>query len=282
MTEWFNETLYSQVAQRFTVDKIVFRERTEHQDLVIFENPVMGRILALDGIIQTTEGDEFIYHEMLTHVPILAHGKAKRVLIIGGGDGGMAREAMKHKGVERVTMVEIDRSVVDLCTTYIPSIGAAAFKNPKLDLRIDDGARFVKTCADRFDVIVIDSTDPQGPGAVLFTRAFYADCKRCLNKGGILVTQNGVPFFQPDELTNTAKRLKSLFKDTAFYLGAVPTYYGGFMAFGWGCDSPAPRKATAKEIARRFKASGIETRYYTPELHVGCFALPRFIAKLMG
>ncbi len=282
MTEWFNETLYSQVAQRFTIDRIVFRERTEHQDLVIFENPVMGRILALDGIIQTTEGDEFIYHEMLTHVPILAHGQAKRVLIIGGGDGGMAREAMKHKGVERVTMVEIDRSVVDLCTAYIPSIGAAAFKNRKLDLRIADGARFVKTCTDKFDVVIIDSTDPQGPGAVLFTREFYADCKRCLTKGGILVTQNGVPFFQPDELANTAKRLKSLFKDTAFYLGAVPTYYGGFMAFGWGCDSAAPRKAAAKEIARRFKASGIKTRYYTPELHLGCFALPRFIQDLMG
>jgi spermidine synthase len=282
VTEWFNETLYSQVAQRFTIDRIVFRERTEHQDLVIFENPVMGRILALDGIIQTTEGDEFIYHEMLTHVPILAHGQAKRVLIIGGGDGGMAREAMKHKGVERVTMVEIDRSVVDLCTAYIPSIGAAAFKNRKLDLRIADGARFVKTCTDKFDVVIIDSTDPQGPGAVLFTREFYADCKRCLTKGGILVTQNGVPFFQPDELANTAKRLKSLFKDTAFYLGAVPTYYGGFMAFGWGCDSAAPRKAAAKEIARRFKASGIKTRYYTPELHLGCFALPRFIQDLMG
>lgn len=282
MTEWYDETLYKDVAQRFTIGRIVFRERTEHQDLVIFENPVMGRILALDGVIQTAEGDEFIYHEMLTHVPILAHGKARRVLIVGGGDGGMAREAVKHRGVERVTMVEIDRSVVDLCTAHIPSIGAAVFKNRKLDLQIADGALFVKTCRDKFDVIIIDSTDPQGPGAVLFTRAFYADCKRCLAEGGILVTQNGVPFFQPDELSGTAKRLKRLFKDTAFYLAAVPTYYGGFMAFGWGCDSPAPRKATAAQIARRFKASGIKTRYYTPDLHVGCFALPRFIRDLMG
>ncbi|MGQ0677606.1 MAG: polyamine aminopropyltransferase [Rhodospirillales bacterium] len=282
MTEWYDETLYRDIAQRFAIDKVVFRERTEHQDLVIFENPVMGRILALDGVIQTTEGDEFIYHEMLTHVPILAHGRARRVLIVGGGDGGMAREALKHRGVERVTMVEIDRGVVDLCAAYIPSIGAAAFKNKKLDLRIADGALFVKTCADKFDVIIIDSTDPQGPGAALFTRAFYADCKRCLNRGGILVTQNGVPFFQPDELANTAKRLKSLFIDTAFYLAAVPTYYGGFMAFGWGSDSTAPRRAGARIIAKRFKASGIKTRYYTPALHAGCFALPRFIKDLMG
>ena len=282
MTEWYNETLYPEVAQRFVIKNIVFRERTEHQDLVIFENPVMGRILALDGIIQTTEGDEFIYHEMLTHVPILAHGKAKEILIIGGGDGGMAREAMKHRGVARVTMVEIDRSVVDMCVKYIQSIGAEAFKNKKLNLVIDDGAAFVKHCKDKFDVIIIDSTDPQGPGAVLFTREFYADCKRCLTKGGILVTQNGVPFFQPDELGNTAKRLKSLFKNTAFYLGAVPTYYGGFMAFGWGSDSAVHRDIPIKEAATRFKASGIATRYYTPELHVGCFALPRFIQKLMA
>lgn len=279
---WFNETLYPDVAQRFTVDKVIFRERTEHQDLVIFENKVLGRILALDGVIQTAEGDEFVYHEMLTHVPILAHGQAKRVLIVGGGDGGMAREAMKHPGVQRVTMVEIDRGVVDLCATYIPSIGAAAFKNPKLDLVIADGAAFVKTCKEKFDVIIIDSTDPHGPGAVLFTREFYADCKTCLTQGGILVTQNGVPFLQPDELRNTAARLKTLFADTAFYVGAVPSYYGGFMAFGWGCDDAAPRRADVDTIAKRFAQAGIDTRYYTPALHVGSFALPRFIEKLMA
>lgn len=281
MTEWFNETLYPDVAQRFAMSRVVFRERTEHQDLVIFENPVMGRMLALDGVIQTAEGDEFVYHEMLTHVPILAHGGARRVLIVGGGDGGMAREALKHRSLERVTMVEIDRGVVDLCATHLPSIGAGALANPRLDLVIADGAAFVKTCKDRFDVIIIDSTDPHGPGAVLFTRAFYQDCKACLAPGGILVTQNGVPFFQPDELRNTAERLGDLFADTAFYVGAVPTYYGGFMAFGWGCDSAAPRRIGVAEIAQRFAAAGIDTRYYTPALHVGSFALPRFVEKLM-
>ncbi len=280
MTEWFDETLYRDIGQRFAVSKVIFRERTEHQDLVIFENPVMGRMLALDGVIQTAEGDEFVYHEMLTHVPILAHGGARRVLIVGGGDGGMAREALKHRAVERVTMVEIDRGVVDLCTTYLPSIGAEAFKNPRLDLVIADGAAYVKTCQDRFDVIIIDSTDPQGPGAVLFTREFYADCKRCLAPGGILVTQNGVPFLQPDELRNTAQRLGSLFADTAFYVAAVPSYYGGFMAFGWGSDNAEPRRVGPQEIARRFAAAGIATRYYTPSLHAASFALPRFIEKL--
>ncbi|MCC6467243.1 MAG: polyamine aminopropyltransferase [Alphaproteobacteria bacterium] len=282
MTEWFNETLYKDIAQRFAVAKVIFRERTGHQDLVIFENPVLGRILALDGVIQTTEGDEFIYHEMLTHVPILAHGRARRVLIVGGGDGGMAREALKHRALERVTMVEIDRGVVDLCATHIPSIGAAAFKNPRLDLVIADGAAFVKSCDDWFDVIIIDSTDPQGPGAVLFTREFYQDCKRCLTPGGILVTQNGVPFLQPDELRGTAARLRGLFADTAFYVAAVPSYYGGFMAFGWGSDSSDARRVAPDELARRFAAAAIDTRYYTPALHVGSFALPRFIERLTG
>lgn len=280
MTEWFDETLYRHVAQRFAVSKVIFRERTEHQDLVIFENPVMGRMLALDGVIQTAEGDEFVYHEMLTHVPILAHGNARRVLIVGGGDGGMAREALKHRSLERVTMVEIDRHVVDLCAKHIPAIGAGAFRDPRLDLAIADGAAYVKSCGDRFDVIIVDSTDPQGPGAVLFTREFYADCRRCLAPGGILVTQNGVPFLQPDELRSTAERLGGLFADTAFYVAAVPTYYGGFMAFGWGCDDAAPRRAAPSDIARRFAQAGIETRYYTPALHVGSFALPRFIEKL--
>jgi spermidine synthase len=281
VTQWYDETLYRDVAQRFSIARVIFRERTEHQDLVIFENPAMGRVLALDGVIQTAEGDEFIYHEMLTHVPILAHGRARRVLIVGGGDGGMAREALKHRAVERVTMVEIDRFVVDLCSRYIPSIGRAAFRNKRLDLRIADGAAFVKTCEETFDVIIVDSTDPQGPGAVLFTRGFYADCKRRLNPGGILVTQNGVPFFQPQELAGTAKRLKGLFRDTAFYVAAVPSYYGGFMAFGWGSDSAAPRRVGAAAIVRRFKAAGIETRYYTPDLHRAAFALPRYIQDLM-
>ncbi|MCC7045580.1 MAG: polyamine aminopropyltransferase [Alphaproteobacteria bacterium] len=282
MTEWFNETLHRDIGQRFAISRVIFRERTAHQDLVIFENPVLGRILALDGVVQTAENDEFIYHEMLAHVPILAHGRAKRVLIVGGGDGGMAREALKHQALERVTMVEIDRGVVDLCAAHIPSIGAAAFKNPRLDLVIADGAQYVKTCAERFDVVIIDSTDPQGPGAVLFTREFYRDCQRCLTPGGILVTQNGVPFLQPGELRGTAARLKGLFADTGFYAAAVPSYYGGFMAFGWGSDRSDARRVQPDELARRFAAAGIDTRYYTPALHAASFALPRYIERLLA
>lgn len=282
MTDWFQETLHAGVGQRFAMTRILFRDKTDLQDLVIFENPVLGRMLALDGVIQTAEGDEFIYHEMLTHVPILAHGAASRVLIIGGGDGGMLRRCLQHRSIQRVTMVEIDRGVVDLCTRYLPSISAGAFDDPRTDLVIDDGCAFVARCPDRYDVIIVDSTDPQGPGAVLFTQAFYADCRKCLTDGGILVTQNGVPFLQPEELRHSHDRLGAVFADRGFYLGAVPSYYGGSMAFGWACDNPALRRLTAAEIGPRFHDSGIETRYYTPDVHAAAFALPKFITDILG
>ncbi|MDA0342023.1 MAG: polyamine aminopropyltransferase, partial [Proteobacteria bacterium] len=178
--EWFEEALHPGLTQGLSMDRILFREKTELQDLVIFENRIFGRVLALDGVVQTTEGDEFIYHEMLSHVPILAHGAASRVLIIGGGDGGMAREVLKHPGVRTVTMVEIDPSVIELCRNHLPSISAGAFDDPRLDLVIADGAAFVEVTNDRWDVIIIDSTDPLGPGEVLFGERFYRGCKRCL------------------------------------------------------------------------------------------------------
>ncbi|UUX48305.1 polyamine aminopropyltransferase [Nisaea acidiphila] len=281
MSEWFNETLHSGYGQRLTMDKVLFRERTEHQDLVIFENAVFGRVMALDGIVQTTEGDEFVYHEMLTHVPILAHGRVKRVLIIGGGDGGMAREALRHASVEQVTMVEIDRSVVDMCVKHLPSISNGAFDNPRLDLQIADGAKFVEETDGKWDVIIVDSTDPIGPGEVLFRESFYKACKRCLTDGGILVTQNGVPFVQGSEVTNSFDRLGPHFDDVWFYTAAVPTYQGGLMAFGWATDDSALRQRPVAEIASRFAGASLDCNYYTPEAHVAAFGLPAFIRRLM-
>ncbi len=209
----YQETLYQGYGQRFSIDNMLHEVRTEHQHLVIFENARMGRVMALDGVIQTTEADEFIYHEMLTHVPILAHGAARRVLIIGGGDGGMLREVAKHKSVERITMVEIDGTVVDMCKEFLPNHSQGAFDDPRLNLVIDDGMRFVATTEERFDVIISDSTDPIGPGEVLFSENFYQACRRCLNEGGILVTQNGTPFMQLEEVRTTAARTDGLFAD---------------------------------------------------------------------
>ena len=277
MSDWYDETLYGDVAQRFRMGRVLYRDKTEHQDLVIFENPVLGRVMALDGVIQTTEGDEFVYHEMLTHVPILAHGRARRVAIVGGGDGGMLRRCLEHKAVERVTMVEIDRSVVDLSVAHLPSISAGAFDDPRANLVIADGCAFMKETDERFDVIIVDSTDPHGPGAVLFTQAFYGDCKARLTPGGVLVTQNGVPFFQPQELKDSHQRLGRLFTDASFFVAPVPSYYGGFMAFGWATDDADLRRQTAEAIRPRFEAAGLTTRYYTPEIHAASFALPAYV-----
>ncbi len=281
MTEWFEETLHQGIALRLSMDRILYREKTDVQDLVIFENRLFGRVLALDGVVQTTEGDEFIYHEMLSHVPILAHGLAARVLIIGGGDGGMARETLRHRDVSTVTMVEIDPAVTRLCQHYLPDISAGAFDDPRLRLVIADGADFVKTAQDRWDIIIVDSTDPIGPGAILFSKDFYRDCKRCLAPGGILVTQNGVPAVQGSEVTDSTLRLSSHFADIWFYLAPIPTYQGGHMAFGWATDRPDYRRADITSITGRFDRAGIQTRYYTPEVHVAAFALPAFIRALM-
>ena len=282
MSEWFNETLHNGYGQRLTMDKVLFRERTEHQDLVIFENNVFGRVMALDGIVQTTEGDEFVYHEMMSHVPILAHGNAKKVLIIGGGDGGVLREVLRHKTVEKCTMVEIDRSVVDMCVEYLPMISASAFDDQRTDLVIADGAKFVAETDERYDVVIVDSTDPVGPGAILFSEGFYKNAKRCMAEGGIIVTQNGVPFLQGDELTGTMGAFAKLFASRSCYLATIPTYVFGSMALGWGSDNEALLDVPVEVLKERFAKLDGETLYYTPDVHKGAFALPPYVKRFMG
>ena len=274
---WFSETLHPGFQQRFEISKILFRSQTELQDLIIFENPYFGRILALDGVIQTAERDEACYHEMLAHVPILAHGAAREVLIIGGGDGGALRDVLKHETVDRATMVEIDRSVIDMCGEYMPSLSDGAFDNARAEIVIADGVKFVKETDRRFDVIIIDSTDPIGPAVPLFSDEFYTDCRNSLTDDGIVVCQSGVGFVQPDEARETYQRLNRLFDDAALYLTQVPTYAFGFMTLGWGAKSDRARTTDISEIQSRFDAAKIETRYYTPGIHAGCFNLPAYM-----
>ena len=276
------ETLYDGYGQRFTVERLLHEVRTEHQHLVIFENAVLGKVMALDGVIQTTEADEFIYHEMLTHVPLLAHPAPRRVLIIGGGDGGILREVAKHRGIELITMVEIDGSVVEMCKQYFPGHSAGAFDDPRLNLVIDDGMNFVANTTERYDVIISDSTDPIGPAEVLFSENFYQACHRCLNDGGVMVAQNGTPFLQLEEVKTTASRMAGLFADWHFYLSAVPTYIGGVMTLAWGSKDPSLRQQRAETLAQRYSEKGMHTRYYTPELHAAAFALPRYVLEAIG
>jgi len=281
MSKFWSETLYDAYGQSFSVDKIYFESKTDHQHLMIFHNAMFGRVMVLDGIVQTTEKDEFIYHEMLTHVSLIAHGEAKRILIIGGGDGGILREVCKHKIVDHVTQVEIDQAVIDMAKEYLPDHSNGAFDDPRANIVIDDGIKFVTETNEKFDVIISDSTDPIGPGEVLFTSPFYEGCKRCLNEGGILATQNGVAFMQPDEVTTTAKRLAPVFKDHSFYGAAVPSYVGGIMTFAWGSDNDEYRNIDINILRQRFEAANIKTNYYNPEVHHASFALPQYIVNAL-
>ncbi len=282
MTGWMEEVLHPDFRLKLKVDKVLYDSKTDHQRLVLFENESFGRVLVLDDVVQTTEGDEFIYHEMLAHLPILAHGGVRRALIVGGGDGGMAEEVLKHAGVERLTQVEIDQGVVDFAKDYLGGICGTAYEDPHLELVIADGLQFVQTTDARFDLIIVDSTDPIGPGEALFTEDFYRGCRRCLSPGGLLVTQNGMPFLQGDELTSTLGYLRPLFADAACYLATIPTYAGGPMAFGWASDDASLRRLPLAELARRYDAAGIATRYYNPEVHLAAFALPNYVKELIG
>ncbi len=279
MPGWSVETLHDDFRQCLREATLLYDSETEHQRLRVFRNPTFGRILTLDGVIQVTEGDEFIYHEMMAHVPILSHGAARRVLIVGGGDGGMAREALKHADIERVVMVEIDAGVIEFSKQYLPGIGDGAFDDPRLEVVIADGADFMRAEGETFDVIIVDSTDPVGPGVTLFTDTFYGHAKRRLNPGGIIVTQNGVPFMQGRELTDTLRAFQSLYADATCYLTQIPSYVCGPMAMGWGSDGDA-RHTPLETLEARFSAAGFETRFYTPEVHKAAFALPVTVRRL--
>src|SRR6201988_1122821 len=275
---WISETLFEPLGVRpsYEVERVLYETQTDHQHLVLFEHKHFGKVLMLDGATQVTTRDEFIYHEMMTHVPIFAHGRAKEVLIIGGGDCGVAEEVLKHKSVKRLTQVEIDASVVEFAKRHFPEFTEPVFADKRFDLVIADGMKYVAETDRRFDVVIVDSTDPQGPGKVLFSQKFYAACRRCMTKGAVMVTQRGVPMFQADELTGAVAHFRKLFADGYCYVAAIPTYVGGHLAMGWATDNVKLRHASVKTIANRYaKAGKFKTTYWSPEVHVAAFALPR-------
>jgi spermidine synthase len=279
---WFVETLHGPYGQGFEIAGTLFHSKTEFQELTIFETEKLGRVLVLDGAVQTTERDEFYYHEMIIHPALLAHGEVKRVLIIGGGDGGALREALKHPGIEQVTQVEIDPSVTELCREHMPRLSDGAFDDPRARLIFTDGVKFVADTDEQFDVMVVDSTDPVGPAIQLFEDPFYRNCRRVLGPRGILVRQAGVPFLQHDEFVTTHKKLGAAFKDAAFLRVAVPTYCAGDMALAWASDDVENRTRPVDELERRYRASGIKTKYYNPWIHRAAFALPNFMLDALA
>jgi spermidine synthase len=279
---WLNETLYPGWGQRFRFTRQLARVQSPFQDIAIFETESHGRVMTLDGVVQITERDEFVYQEMLAHVPLLAHGAAKNVLIIGAGDGGVLKHVLMHKGVERVVMVEIDGEVIDLAKRFLPGIGGDAWTNPRANVIVGDGIDYVGQAPNgAFDVIIVDSTDPIGVGEVLFTDTFYRNASRILTSRGIVVNQCGVPFMQADELRETSRRRAQFFPYVTAYVVAVPTYVGGYMTLGWAGKEKAATGLLVEEIARRAEAAGIagKSQYWSPEVHVASFWLPPYIAK---
>jgi len=282
MERWVEETLHRGFRTRLKAERVLFDSETEHQHLILFETPDFGRVMMLDGVVQLSTKDEFVYHEMMSHVPLFAHGRAAKALIVGGGDGGVLREALRHPGLHSVTLCEIDRSVIDLCREHFPQVSAGAYDDPRTKIVIADGTKFVAETDERFDVIMIDSTDPIGPGAVLFTKEFYADCRRALADGGVLVSQNGIPFLQAGELKQSVGYFRELFEDAFAYLATTPSYFGGPMSFGWATDDGELRQHKRRKIERRYaKAGSFPTRYWRPDVQLAAFALPTYVRELV-
>ena len=275
---WVNETLYAEWGQRFLVKRELARVQSAFQDIMVFESHLHGRVMLLDGVVQITEADEFVYQEMLTHVPLLAHGDAKRVLIIGAGDGGVLRRVLMHNNVERAVMVEIDGEVIRLAKEHMPNIAGDAWTNPRAEVIVGDGIDYVRTAPDgSFDAIIVDSTDPIGVGEVLFTDEFYMNAARVLSAGGLIVNQCGVPFMQADELRDTSLRRRTFFPHVGAYVAAVPTYVGGFMTLGFAAKQAGLDQVPVETIRARAAAAGITGRYWTPEVHHAAFQLPPYI-----
>jgi len=279
--DWYLEDEPFGFLQGLRVKERLLKTRTDFQVLEIMDTDVFGRALILDEALQTSEWDEFMYHEMLVHVPMLTHPSPQRVLIIGGGDGGTLRRVLQHPQANPV-QVEIDSAVIETCRQYLPGISEHAFDNPRARVVIGDGMKFVADNREQFDVVIIDSTDPIGPAVPLFGEPFYRSVARALAEDGLLAAQSSSPIFMKDNLTAQVAHLRAVFPIVRTYLGLVPGYPGGIWSYTIGSKRYDPVAVRAEDAAARLNAAGIQTRYYTPDLHRAAFVLPRFIAEFTG
>ena len=281
--EMFQERLHKGYAQSMELTGVVAEESSNYQKIKIFDTVANGRVMVLDDIVQITTRDESAYAEMLTHLPLLEHGKAERVMIVGGGDLSIADEALKHKNVKEVVLVDIDGRVIELCREHFGSINAKAFKDKRLTIEVADAFEYLgrKESKRRFDLIVADRPDPVGPGKALFGDNFYQRVRGALRAGGFATFQTGVPFYQPWEITDALRELKGYFPRSGLYLTVVPTYVGGFMALSWAGDKPLGTPAGIRSAARRFAAAKLKTDYYNPDIHAACFAYPEWVKRLI-
>ncbi|MCX7950728.1 MAG: polyamine aminopropyltransferase [Clostridiales bacterium] len=263
------------VAMSYKIKETLVRKQTQYQDLAIVDSEVFGRMLILDGIVQTTIKDEFVYHEMISHIPLFTHPNPKKVLVVGGGDGGAIREILKHPSVEKAVLCEIDKDVVDECKKFLPEI-SHALDDPRCEVFIGDGIKYVKEHKNEFDVIIVDSTDPFSIAEGLFGGNFYKDIYEALTEDGIFIAQTETPFFLPETVKKVFDDAKSIFPVTKLFMAAIPTYPGGYWSFTVGSKKYDPSQVDITKIPE------MDTKYYTPEIHKACFVLPKYVKNVIG
>ena len=274
---WYDETFDDQTRLGLRVEKTLFSGQSDYQKIEVIDTVGFGRVLVIDNVFMTSEYDEFLYHEMLAHPALTTAPRIERVLVIGGGDGGTVREVLRHPDVKECLMIEIDELVVNVSKEYLPGIGTA-WDDPRLDLRFIDGIDYVKTSEDeKFDVILLDGTDPIGPGAVLFDEAFYEGCKRMLTDDGVMALQSESPLLMMDVFVETQHKLRKLFAEVHPYLGPVPLYGTGVWSWSWGSNTGEP----LRPVQERQEAIVEGSKAYNAELHQAIFALPNYVKRAL-
>lgn len=279
MELWFSENHTTNVKLSLRVNKQLYSHQSEYQRIDVFDTPEFGRVLALDGNIMLTERDEFIYDEMIVHVPMAVHPAVHKVLVIGAGDGGVVRELTRYKSVEQIDLVEMDKMVVETCRQYLPG-NACRLDDKRVHIFYEDGLKYIRRCENEYDLIIVDSNDPFGPSEGLFTREFYGNCCNALREDGIMVNQQGSPFYTEDAnaMQRSHKRIASTFPICRVYQAHIPTYAAGYWLFGFASKKYHP---IDNLDAKRWNALHLRTRYYTTRLHVGAFYLPAFLEEML-
>jgi len=277
MNVWYTEEHTPGVRLSMKIEQHLYSGKSEFQKIDVLQTTEFGKLLTLDGLVMLTEKDEFIYHDMIVHVPMATNPKIKKVLVIGAGDGGTVRELTKYETIEQIDMVEIDKMVVDVCQEYIP-LTASKLTDPRVNLFFEDGLKFVRSKENEYDLIIVDSTDPFGPGEGLFTKEFYGNCYNALNEDGILVNQHESPFYADYALSmqRAHNRIVEFFPNCHVYQAHIPTYPSGHWLFGFASKKFNPIKDLD---AAAWNALGLKTKYYNTEIHVGSFALPNYVKE---
>ena len=260
------------------VNSTIYHDESDFQTIDIIDTPALGKMLILDGLVMTSDRDEFFYHEMISHIPMNSHPCPKSVLVIGGGDGGTVREVVRHSCVEKVVLCEIDGLVVDACKKHLPNI-AGKLDDKRVDIQVRDGVEFMKGKKEEFDIILIDSTDPLGPGVGLFTEEFYTNVKNALKKGGIMVAQSESPFADQKEMKLMYALLKKVFPIVRPYVGPMPTYPGGYWSWAF-CSVDVEPLSYVDE--KRVEEISKDSKLYNADIHRSVFALPNFVKKLVS